>query len=110
MFGHVGFFLAVRYDPRQYYESAGGAAIIPDNGGFHMLVLSRKHGESVVIGENDGIQCMLKVTVLDVRGRNVRLGFEVDASVPVHRLEVWERIQTNGGLDRGKNVPATPTT
>ncbi|MHB0957168.1 MAG: carbon storage regulator [Pirellulaceae bacterium] len=75
-----------------------------------MLVLSRKHGESVVIGENDGIQCMLKVTVLDVRGRNVRLGFEVDASVPVHRLEVWERIQTNGGLDRGKNVPATPTT
>ena len=61
-----------------------------------MLILSRKNGESVVIGENDGIQRLVKVTVLDVRGRKVRLGFEVDASVPIHRLEVWERIHTTG--------------
>ena len=57
-----------------------------------MLVLSRKSQESVVIGGADGVHRLMKVTVLDVQGRNVRLGFEVDADVPVHRAEVWERI------------------
>ena len=58
-----------------------------------MLILTRKNGESVVVGEDNGVQRLLKVTVLDIRGRKVRLGFEVDSSVPVHRLEVWERIR-----------------
>ena len=58
-----------------------------------MLVLSRKNSESVVIGGSDGFHRLLKVTVLGIRGTNVRLGFEVDADVPVHRSEVWERIQ-----------------
>lgn len=57
-----------------------------------MLVLSRKTQESVVVGEGDGFERMLKVTVLKITGRKVRLGFEVDPSVPVHRLEVWEQI------------------
>ena len=57
-----------------------------------MLVLSRKNQESVVIGGADGLHRMMKVTVLGIQGRNVRLGFEVDADVPVHRSEVWERI------------------
>ena len=57
-----------------------------------MLVLSRKSQESVVIGGTDGAHRLMKVTVLDIQGRNVRLGFEVDAEVPVHRSEVWERI------------------
>jgi carbon storage regulator CsrA len=57
-----------------------------------MLVLSRKNRESVVVGGADGLHRLLKVTVLDIRGTNVKLGFEVDASVPVHRAEVWERI------------------
>jgi carbon storage regulator len=61
-----------------------------------MLVLSRKTRESVVVGGADGFHRMLKVTVLDVKGRSVRLGFEVHASVPVHRWEVWERIHANG--------------
>ena len=58
-----------------------------------MLVLSRKNRESVVVGGADGFQRLLKVTVLDIRATNVRLGFEVDADVPVHRWEVWERIR-----------------
>ena len=57
-----------------------------------MLVLSRKSQESVVIGGTDGLHRLMKVTVLDIQGRNVRLGFEVDAEVPVHRSEVWEKI------------------
>ncbi len=57
-----------------------------------MLVLSRKNRESVVIGGSDGFHRLFKVTVLDVRGAHVKLGFEVDPDVPVHRSEVWERI------------------
>ena len=36
---------------------------------------------------------LLKVTVLGINGANVKLGFEADADVPVHRSEVWERNQ-----------------
>ena len=62
-----------------------------------MLVLSRKNRQSVVVGGTDGFQRLLKVTVLDIRGTNVRLGFEVDPDVPVHRSEVWERINAEAG-------------
>ena len=61
-----------------------------------MLVLSRKTEESVVVGGCDGFQHMLKVTVLEITGRKVRLGFEVDPSVPVHRSEVWEQTCAGG--------------
>jgi len=58
-----------------------------------MLILARKSQEAVVVGGSEGFQRMLKVTVLEIRGASVRLGFEVDAAVPVHRLEVWECIR-----------------
>ncbi len=61
-----------------------------------MLVLSRKSEESVVIGGSDGLHRLVKVTVLGIRGANVKLGFEADADVPVHRSEVWEQINGNG--------------
>jgi carbon storage regulator CsrA len=64
-----------------------------------MLVLSRKNQESVVVGRPDGIEPMLTVTVLEIKGGNVKLGFKADSGVPVHRLEVWERIRTNGRPD-----------
>ena len=60
-----------------------------------MLVLSRKSQESVVVGGTGGVEGKMLVTVLDIRGGKVRLGFEVDADVPVHRLEVWDRIRLN---------------
>jgi len=64
-----------------------------------MLVLTRKTQESVVVGGADGFEHLLKVTVLEIRPGNVRLGFEVDAEVPVHRWEVWQRIHANGQPD-----------
>ena len=51
-----------------------------------MLVLSTKTHESVVVGGRNPLERMLKVTVLEVKGGKVRLGFEVDEDVPVHRL------------------------
>lgn len=51
-----------------------------------MLVLTRKRGEAIHIG--DGIA----VTVLEVHGDRVRLGFDAPVEVPIHRQEVHERI------------------
>ena len=61
-----------------------------------MLILSRSSRESVVVGDPNGAERLLKVTVLEINGGSVRLGFEVNKDVPVHRWEVWERIRTNG--------------
>ena len=42
-----------------------------------MLIVSRSLDQSVIVGEFDGLELTLKVTVLGVRGKKVRLGFEV---------------------------------
>jgi len=52
-----------------------------------MLVLSRKRGQSVVIGGN------ITITVIESRGDKVRLGIEAPREVSVHRAEVFERIK-----------------
>jgi carbon storage regulator CsrA len=70
-----------------------------------MLVLSRKTQESVVVGGSVGFERLLKVTVLDIGAGNVRLGFEIDKSVPVHRWELWERIHANGALQTARPPP-----
>lgn len=61
-----------------------------------MLVLSRKKEESVVVGGSSAFARVLKVTVLEIGSRQVRLGFEANEDVSVHRWEVWERIRGNG--------------
>jgi len=72
-----------------------------------MLVLSRKPLEAVVVDGTVGFKDLLKVTVLEVRNGCVKLGFEVAAEVPVHRWEVWERIQKRGvpGSSSGTPLP-----
>ena len=57
-----------------------------------MLVLSRKLQESVIVGGGGGLDRLLKITVVEITSGKVKLGFEVDANIPVHRLEVWERL------------------
>ena len=57
-----------------------------------MLVLSRKRQESVMVGDYAGLGSAVRVTVLGIEQGRVRLGFEADANVFVHREEVWERI------------------
>lgn len=49
-----------------------------------MLVLSRKHDEKIVIGEN------IVITVVEIRGDKVRLGIEAPVTVPVHRQEIYD--------------------
>ncbi len=52
-----------------------------------MLVLTRRAGESIVIGDE------VRVVVLDVRGDTVRLGIDAPRSVQVHRAEVYAEVQ-----------------
>jgi carbon storage regulator CsrA len=73
-----------------------------------MLVLSRKSQESVMVGGSGGFERLLKVTVLEIIGARVRLGFEVAKDVPVHRWEVWERIHANGRTDGARGELAKP--
>jgi carbon storage regulator CsrA len=73
-----------------------------------VLVLSRKSGQSVVVGEPGDIERLLKVTVLAIKGATVKLGFEVDADVPVHRSEVWERISENERVECQSSRPTPP--
>ena len=61
-----------------------------------MLVLSRKSQESVVVGGSERFGRLLKVTVVEIRNGSVKLGFEAEADVAVHRSEVWERIEASG--------------
>jgi carbon storage regulator len=52
-----------------------------------MLVLSRQKDQTVMIGDE------IEITVVDIRGDRVRLGFSAPAEVPVHRKEVYEAIR-----------------
>jgi carbon storage regulator len=60
-----------------------------------MLILTRRVGESVVIGDE------ITVTVLDLKGNQIRLGIQAPKDVPVHREEVYVRLQEEQGRKRG---------
>lgn len=56
-----------------------------------MLVLSRRLGETLIIGDD------IKITVLGISGNQVRLGIAAPKEVTVHREEVYRRIQEEQG-------------
>lgn len=53
------------------------------------MILTRKVDEQVVIGEGPD---QVTLTVVEVRGDKVRLGFEAPKAVPIHRKEIADRI------------------
>lgn len=52
-----------------------------------MLVLTRKVGDVIAIGDN------IKVIVMSIKGKQVRLGIEADKSTVVHREEIYQKIK-----------------
>jgi carbon storage regulator CsrA len=75
-----------------------------------MLVLTRKNRESVVIGRPEDNQIVLQITVLEIDGGRVRLGFEADNRMPIHRREVWDRICNGNGNGDGRAAAGSPPT
>lgn len=66
-----------------------------------MLVLTRKRDESIIIGDE------IRVTVVDVRGDQVKLGIEAPRRIPVHREEIYKEIQAE---NRRAALQAEPPT
>ena len=62
-----------------------------------MLVLTRKVGQSIVIGDE------IEVVILEVRGEQVRIGIRAPKSVSVHRKEIYDQIHDES--TDGSNKP-----
>ncbi len=60
-----------------------------------MLILTRRAGETVMIGDN------VTITVLGVKGNQVRIGINAPKDVAVHREEIFERIQSEQSAEEG---------
>ncbi len=58
-----------------------------------MLILSRKIGEKIIIGED------ITLTIFGVRGSQVRVGINAPIEVPINREEVHQRIQAKNKLN-----------
>ncbi len=71
-----------------------------------MLVLTRKLGENIRIGDS------VKITVLEVRSGQVKLGIEAPPEVKVHREEIYARIQEENRraqrINKTGTSPETP--
>lgn len=67
-----------------------------------MLALSRKQNESIVIN-ND-----IEITILEIRGDQVKVGVTAPKSIPVYRKEIYLQIQGSNkeAVDSGQNVAA----
>ena len=68
-----------------------------------MLVLTRRSGEKLVIGEN------VTVTILSVRGNQVRIGIDAPRDVTVNREEIYQRILNKQKTLNGNDYARTPT-
>jgi carbon storage regulator len=64
-----------------------------------MLILTRRVGEAVVINEE------VTVTILGVKGNQVRVGVNAPKSVSVHREEIFERIRNERSSAEGAETP-----
>ena len=64
-----------------------------------MLILSRRTNEAIRIGDE------VTITILSIKGKQVRIGIDAPRDVTVHREEIYNRIQNENGGDTNKKPP-----
>jgi len=64
-----------------------------------MLILTRRVGETLMIGDD------VTVTVLGIKGNQVRIGINAPKEIAVHREEIYERIKNEQNVDSQPNQP-----
>jgi len=57
-----------------------------------MLVLARKSREAVVIAHAGELRELVRITVIEIAGDKVKIGFEAKNDLAIHRDEVWQRV------------------
>lgn len=62
-----------------------------------MLILTRRVGETLVVGDD------VRITVLGVKGNQIRIGVNAPKEVSVHREEIYQKIQSESNGDTLKN-------
>ncbi len=67
-----------------------------------MLILTRRVGETLMIGDE------VTVTVLGVKGNQVRIGVNAPKDIAVHREEIYERIKREQDNAASINTPSQP--
>ena len=67
-----------------------------------MLYLTRKIGETIIINDN------IEVTVIDIRGKSVKLGFTFPSDATVLRQEIYDRIQAENRAAAAASSAAGP--
>ena len=68
-----------------------------------MLILTRKVNESLIIGDD------IRLTILGIKGNQIRVGIDAPSDVSIHREEVYLRIQGEAGNQPVRRVEETET-
>jgi carbon storage regulator len=68
-----------------------------------VLILTRRPGERVVIGED------IFVSVMSVSGHSVRLGIEAPSGVPIYREEIWHAVREESRAAGAADVESLPS-
>ena len=68
-----------------------------------MLILTRRNGESLVIGED------VKITILDVKKDQVKVGIHAPTEVSIYREEIYQRIQSANNTSQEGTEEVTTT-
>ncbi|MFN0152906.1 MAG: carbon storage regulator CsrA [Gaiella sp.] len=69
-----------------------------------MLVITRKAGESVCLGDD------VTITVLDIVGSAVRIGIAAPAEIPVYRQEIWDAVKAENQAAAQASITKLPST